>query len=95
MCSIDSICKNPHKINWKNDFFCGIHSGLPMCCVLFYCDVWYKKLSLDSDFIPISQILHDSERPIGYIMCPNCLAGHIEGTIKPVLVKNCNCWDDY
>ena len=30
---------------WSRDFFCGMHSGMPLCCVLWYCDCWAGNLS--------------------------------------------------
>jgi hypothetical protein len=77
--------KEYYQTGWINDFLCGIHSDIPLCCVLFYCDVWYAKLSLEFDF--------RCENPIGYIMCPDCIVKFVENKIRPVRIKYCNCCD--
>lgn len=74
---------NP-EISWTHDFFCGIHSGMLLCCVLWYCDVWYpslsKQLHLTSDTLPV-----------GYVMCPDCLTKYVEQRTRPIQVKICSC----
>lgn len=76
--------KEHRAISWESDFFCGIHSNLPLCCVLFYCDVWREKLE--------SEIEIRGKKPIGYIMCPDCVAKLVGNKTKPAQIKNCNCW---
>lgn len=56
---------------WSREFWFGIISKFPLCCILWFCDVWNvydpsKKVHFDSDYKSWSQC-------IGYVQCPSCM----------------------
>ena len=58
---------------WSNDFWYGIVSGFPTCCIMFFCDVWYRdgELSIDMNAGTGGEYHHEG---IYYIQCPDCIA---------------------
>ena len=87
---------------WSHAFFCGVHSNMPLCCVLWYCDAWVNNLSgqlrlyskIEFEYCPENPSyplqIKKSQSP-RYNMCPDCLAGYLEGRIKPARIKSCGC----
>lgn len=87
---------------WSHDFFCGIHSGIPLCCVLWYCDMWSNNLCgqfrfsepIEYEYQPENlgnQLQIKTSQSPGYAMCPDCLANYVAGKIIPIQVKKCMC----
>ena len=98
----NAIEQATYQRQWGDDFFCGIHSNIPLCCVLWYCDVWSGNLSDQFRFSNTLQYEYHPENnsnPIQpkaskrtpYAMCPDCLAKNIEGKTKPAILKSCSC----
>lgn len=89
-------------IHALKDITCGMHSGFPKCCILFFISVWrhYMYMLYDLDTLPErtyrrSQALFTEFQEMleaqgigraGYIPCPRC---QLEKNI--VKVKTCNC----
>jgi hypothetical protein len=84
------------------DIECGLHSGFPPCCVIFYITVWarsvgFKKDKSSVDMFHFTQFCENYLTPVtrltglavsGYVPCPACiLARHF------VTTKKCNCMD--
>ena len=68
---------------WKqldHDLQCGLHSGLPLCCVLFYVLVWARIRQ--GRFTRWYMQQHESD----YIPCPLCV---LRG--REVRVAECGC----
>jgi len=98
------IRKTPDEI-CRHDFDCGLHSGLPLCCVMFFSTCWHE---LQRNFFA-TKILYDpyynlectfyedgpEYQPIGitinYIMCPDHVIEWLAGRYIPILPKSCNC----
>lgn len=55
---------------------CGVHSGLPPCCIGFYVTIWWPARAAEepwcAEYTAHSQALGDP-RP-GYVLCPRCMA---------------------
>jgi hypothetical protein len=63
---------------------CGLHSGFPDCCILFFVTFWASAPDAVRDFYADLVSNLAVKRP-GYIPCPRCLLG---GDF--VEVKRCN-----
>jgi hypothetical protein len=64
---------------------CGLHSGFPKCCILFFVKVWRScRPTPPQSYYSTMQAL--GVEPPGYIPCPTCL---LAGNIVPV--KPCAC----
>lgn len=68
-----------------HDVVCGLHSGLPICCVVFFVKVM-SKIRGEEDRLAYFDMF-PSRRP-GYVPCPKCL---IDGAF--VKVRPCSCDD--
>jgi hypothetical protein len=71
---------------------CGLHSGIPKCCILFHIKAWwpmtFNKALMDA-YGNIQKALAESlppRRRPQHVLCPACLLAR-----KVVRVKNCNC----
>ena len=59
--------------SWSRNFWDGIESGFPVCCIIFYCDIW---LGLRRRKMMFSyEESHDYDTGIGYVQCPECISG--------------------
>ena len=76
------LCRNmPHDIR------CGLHSGIPLCCILWFITCW-KPLHrhICSGYF---QVMWLRGADFDHIPCPICLArGREDG------VADCDCWED-
>jgi len=63
---------------WNKDFWSGIESGFPLCCVLFFCDTWYR-LRYYKDKPLEKELWRNWRTGTYYVQCPECI---IKG-IKP------------
>mgnify|MGYP003342199620 CR=1 FL=1 len=69
---------------WSRDFFCGMHSGMPLCCVLWYCDCWAGNLSDQFRIVntiygcDLGEGTQSKNISAGYVMCPGCIADWVE-----------------
>ena len=66
----------------KNTVECGIHSGIPDCCIKYYVTKW-MWLSDEARRKRIKRIVG-----VGYVPCPQCLKKKKFVTT----LKKCNCW---
>lgn len=65
-----------------SEIICGLHSNIPLCCVMWYLNGW--------DSIECEN-LEDWIIEPNYVACPDCVARMIEGRQKPNVLKECNC----
>ena len=64
----------------QHDVVCGLHSGFPPCCVIFYITKkrWMAVEENDRYMAKISRREKSLKRRINYVPCPECLrAGRI------------------
>lgn len=71
---------------------CGIHSGYPTCCVLFYV-MRYSQFAIEpwpewKQDAYIGKMREEGLRPRGYIPCPVCLKTKIAHGVRP---RRCRC----
>ncbi len=58
----------------KSDFWCGIESGFPLCCIIFYCDYWHKKALRKLKMFHGRPECYDwKSNNVGHIQCPTCI----------------------
>lgn len=57
-------------VNKKFHFLFGIHSGIPLCCIDFFINVWDARELYRQDR-PLVKAIHASE--VRYVQCPSCL----------------------
>jgi hypothetical protein len=82
--------------SWAQDIRCGLHSGIPKCCIRFWLKIWsplyhewgkgnYDAYLLMDDYYPL-----DSNKSLrfGYIPCPDCKT---KGAEHAVPLKECDC----
>lgn len=74
-----------------NRIECGLHSGFPLCCVVFFVKVWGPfVMDVDDADRALSESYHawlsNMECSVGYVPCPKCV---IDETF--VKVKSCDC----
>lgn len=62
--------KDISKDEWSYHFWYGISLGYPLCCILWFCDVWDKEKGNIKDLMDNNNWKHN----IGYIQCPNCVS---------------------
>jgi hypothetical protein len=66
---------------------CGLHSGLPDCCILFYITCWWPLTLAESDDDegnPYRDLLDGAGgRGSGYVPCPGCLAARNFVEVRP------------
>lgn len=55
-----------------NSFWAGIESGYPLCCIIFFCDVWCNVRSENRMFHGRPEC-YDWNTNAGYIQCPDCI----------------------
>lgn len=70
------------------DIECGLHSGIPKCCILFFVKLWRPLtfcglMPLVNSYMAARMTLGPSAQ---YIMCPACLLARNVVEIKP-----CDC----
>lgn len=69
---------------------CGLHSGLPVCCIEFFVTAWWPLAMLGQHeaMSCYNQLRADLGVSCDYIPCPDCLAKR-----EFVKVERCNCDD--
>lgn len=77
----------------KNVIKCGLHSGIPECCVAFYVLAWEDLYAMPEYAKAMDKVRHlgrhraaNNYRLIGYVPCPACLLA--ETFVK---VRRCKC----
>ena len=100
--SIDYQIRNPVP-----EFFCGLHSKIPFCCILWYIadfgdfneklnDIKSYVTKINGKKMWVAYWSQDSVwrfMETNYAMCPECLVNCVEGKIKPAILVKCNCSD--
>jgi len=59
------------------DFWDGIESGFPLCCIIFFCDVWNPIRESHRMFHGRPEC-YDWSCHVGYIQCPECIIKEIK-----------------
>lgn len=59
-----------------NDFWVGLRCGYPLCCVLFFCDVWCDLYEIIYYENP-KRFNWNWKHGIGHIQCPECIIGNM------------------
>ena len=67
------------------DFNCGLHSGIPICCIMYYISVWKP------DFETIQNLPRLNIEKVYYVPCPTCTVNIMEGNLKPSETERCVC----
>lgn len=90
----------------EKEILCGVHSGMNLCCILWYagnfseflwwlndCEVYNTEI--DGEIVSLPYFKKDSLWFVNgarYVPCPECLI-KILGGHKPTTVKSCDCKD--
>lgn len=79
-----------------DDITCGLHSGIPECCVAFYLLMWqpavHAEKALADTMLDASSLFKFNAHyrkllgPCGYVRCPACILAK-----RVVKVKACDC----
>lgn len=78
----------------KNLLF-GLHSGIPLCCVLNYVLILYKHGQPVAKY-GWDEYYYDGQiEDADYLLCPNCYQQVVNGEKEPVRVHNCKKGDKY
>lgn len=51
---------------------CGVHSGIPVCCIAFYVQDWFKIKVFTVYRRELNKFTKKHKFFIGYIPCPRC-----------------------
>jgi len=78
----------PLRGAWRNlihDIRCGIHSGIPACCIAFFVGHWAHGFSEDKQAQYITRHRKKLREAglMGYVACPDCLETKNFTTLKP------------
>ncbi len=77
---------------------CGLHSGLPLCCVTWYLTAWRLLWRIDFHVAPVETIgevdflmdgvtvRYQMLAPWGYVPCPSCIVRN-----NRVNMRSCAC----
>ena len=65
-----------YLINKHDDFWCGIESGFPLCCIDFYINFWNPIRESKRMFSGRPEC-YDWIHGKGYVMCPECVIKNI------------------
>lgn len=57
--------------NWNKDFWSGIESEFPLCCILFFCDPWYR-LRYEKNKPFEGNLWWNWYTGTNYVQCPEC-----------------------
>lgn len=57
--------------DWNGDFWDGINSGFPLCCIIFFCDIWCPLRISKRMFS--GKESRDWRSHVGYVQCPECI----------------------
>ena len=72
--------------NLHQDLRCGLHSGIPWCCILFFTTVWWNKANV----FPMPWVrwyfLTLAKSEAEYVQCPWCLVRRRVDSIR-----SCQC----
>lgn len=61
-----------YSIDKNNDFWCGIESGFPLCCIDFFINFWVPVREKKIMFAGRPEC-YDWKSNTGYVQCPECI----------------------
>lgn len=59
-----------------NDFWRGLESGYPVCCIQYFCNFWIPVREQKLMFS--GKECHDYSTGVGYVQCPECIVKDIK-----------------
>ena len=59
-----------------NDFWAGIKSKYPLCCIIFFCDFWCEVKTKHLMFHGRPEC-YDYNTHVGYVQCPECVVRYL------------------
>jgi len=62
---------------WDADFWDGIKSGFPLCCILFFCDTWYRLRYVKGKPLE-NKLFWNWYTGAGHVQCPECVIKEVE-----------------
>lgn len=68
-----------------SELLCGIHSNIPLCCVIWYLTGWRDT----HDFVKGDW--YNTKKDHNYIYCPDCVVKIMEKRGRPNKIKHCDC----
>jgi hypothetical protein len=87
--AIEAMAEDATDTVTINRVECGLHSGFPLCCIVFFVKLW-GPVVMDTDdrwfYVSYHAMLAQLGVSAGYIPCPRCA---LERSI--VEVRPCNC----
>jgi len=72
---------------WRHNIRCGLHSGIPWCCVLFFTFVWYP--TAETRWHERYRRWRTWWHRNGCIRCPICILRNAPG----ISAKHCDCYN--
>ena len=80
--SAEGMIRRLRHIPWTIE--CGLHSGIPPCCVRFYAMRWMFSVEGDA-FRRVHQKLMNrwGRANLGYISCPTCCKTGLRAVVLP------------
>lgn len=89
-----SLRQDGSPAGWARDYRCGLHSGVPRCCLRNYVRRWLPAWELFPAAMDVLAETHSFEqdaeclaagfRPPSYVMCPDCRRAARAGERGPV-----------
>jgi hypothetical protein len=95
----------PDYRSWVADYRCGLHSGIPRCCLRFFVREWAPGIVIESDdrdalerdVLRTWRLLDGRDRACAaggfpdahYVMCPACVAAAARGERGPAVLMEC------
>lgn len=64
-----------------NDFWCGIKSKYPLCCIIFFCDT-YQSLRYGKGKSLERNLWWNWYTGKGYVQCPDCIIEQLDLNTK-------------
>jgi len=62
-------------------FWAGIESGYPLCCIIFFCDVWTSLRESHRMFSGRPEC-YDYRTLVNFIQCPECIVKDFQQRVK-------------
>lgn len=64
----------------EQDYYRGVHSRIPLCCIKFFIDFWVKCGDISAEYWTWHHNTYLTEK-VGYVRCPLCM---IAGKKSPI-----------
>jgi hypothetical protein len=77
--------------NREYDIVYGLHSNIPVCCIIFFLTEWHLENKRNS---PYARAVHMAL--YNYVPCPECLAWHRKNMLR-LCDEECGkkCYEDF